>query len=93
MDRYVSVRIGKKSGSKMAEFNPIRTVADFRTLDDAEVLEGYLGGFDGEAEPGNTRSRSYWHGWRNGRVDSARCLPDLAYMALAEAFSELTPRH
>lgn len=77
----------------MAEFNPVRTVEDFRTLDDADVLEGYLGGFDGEAEPGNTRSRSYWHGWRNGRVDSARCLPDLAHMALAEAFSELAPRH
>jgi len=77
----------------MAEFNPVQTIEDFRTLDDAEVLEGYLGGFDGEAEPGNTRSRSYWHGWRNGSVDSARCQPDLAHMALAKAFSELVPGH
>ena len=77
----------------MAEFRPVRTVEDFRTLDDGEVLDGYLSGFDGEAEPGNTRSRSYWHGWRNGMVDSARCLADLAYLALAEAFSDLALRH
>ncbi len=24
----------------MAEFNPVQTIEDFRTLDDAEVLEG-----------------------------------------------------
>ena len=77
----------------MAEFNPVRTVEDFRTLDDGEVLEGYLGGFDGEAAPGNSRSRSYWHGWRNGMVDSARCSPDQAYLALADAFCDVSLRH
>ena len=77
----------------MAEFNPVRTVEDFRTLDDGDVLEGYLGGFDGEPPPGSNRSRAYWHGWRNGMVDSARSLPDLAHIALAEAFSDLAPRH
>lgn len=77
----------------MAEFRPVQTVEDFRTLDDGDVLEGYLGGFDGEAEPGNTRSRSYWHGWRNGMVDSARCLADHAHLTLAEAFKDLALRH
>lgn len=77
----------------MAEFTPVQTVEDFRTLDDGDVLEGYLGGFGGEAEPGSNHSRSYWHGWRNGMVDSARRLPDLAHMALAEAFSGLALRH
>ncbi len=77
----------------MAEFNPVQTVEDFRTLDDGDVLEGYMDGFDGETEPGNTRSRSYWHGWRNGMVDSARCLADLAHLALAQAFSDLAVRH
>jgi len=26
----------------MAEFKPVQTVDDFRTLDDGEILEGYL---------------------------------------------------
>lgn len=77
----------------MAEFKPVQTVEDFRTLDDGDVLEGYLGGFDGEATPGSDRSRGYWHGWRNGMVDSARCLPDIAHVALTEAFSDLARRY
>ena len=77
----------------MAEFKPVQTVGDFRMLDDGETLEGYLDGFHGEAAPDSTRSRSYWHGWRNGMVDSARSLPDQAYLTLAEAFLDVAPRH
>ncbi len=77
----------------MAEFQPVRTVDDFRTLDDGEMLEGYLDGFDGQAPPDSTRSRSYWHGWRNGMVDSARCPPDQAYLALGTAFSDKVTLH
>ena len=77
----------------MAEFSPVQTVDDFRTLDDGEVLEGYLDGFHGEAAPDSSRSRSYWHGWRNGMVDSARSLPDQAQLALAEAFRGSGLRH
>lgn len=77
----------------MAEFNPVQTVDDFRTLDEGEVMEGYLDGFHGEAAPNSSRSRSYWHGWRNGMIDSARLLPDQAHLALAEAFLGLAPRH
>ena len=77
----------------MAEFSLVQTVEDFRTLDDGEILEGYLDGFHGEAAPGSGRSRSYWHGWRNGRVDSARCLPDQAYLTLADAFLDPGARH
>lgn len=77
----------------MAEFNPVRTVDDFRTLDEGEVMEGYLDGFHGEAAPNSSRSRSYWHGWRNGMVDSARRPPDQAHLALAEAFLDPAPRH
>lgn len=53
----------------MSEFQPVTTIADLETLDDAETQEGYFDGYDGEPEPGNNRSRSYWHGWRNGAVD------------------------
>lgn len=77
----------------MAEFSPVQTVDDFRTLDDGETLEGYLDGFHGEAAPNSSHSRSYWHGWRNGMVESARRSPDQAYLALAEAFLDMAPRH
>lgn len=77
----------------MAEFSPVQTVDDFHTLDDGETLEGYLDGFHGEAAPNSSRSRSYWHGWRNGMVESARLLPDQAYLTLAEAFFSLSSFH
>jgi len=83
----------KASGRTMAEFNTVQTVNDFRTLDDGETLEGYLDGFHGAAAPDSSRSRSYWHGWRNGMVESGRRSPDQAYLALSEAFLDLVPRH
>lgn len=56
----------------MSEFAPVRTIADLDTLDLAEMREGYWDGYHGEPEPGNNRTRSYWHGWGNGAVDSGR---------------------
>ncbi len=73
----------------MPEFPPVRTIAEFRTLDEADVLLGYMDGFDGGAPPGSDRSRSYWHGWRNGMADGGRCGPDDAQRALAAAFGLL----
>jgi hypothetical protein len=70
----------------MAEFIPVGTIADFRQLDDGEVLEGYFDGFHGSPAPGSDRSRSFWHGWRNGRIDSGRTEPDLAQRLLQQAF-------
>jgi hypothetical protein len=71
----------------VAEFAPVETVADFKTLDDGEILEGYLDGFSGEPRPNSGHSRSYWHGWRNGMIESGRKLPDLAYQQLANDFT------
>jgi hypothetical protein len=70
----------------MAEFVPVMTVADFRQLDDGEVLEGYFDGFHGSPAPGSDRSRSFWHGWRNGRADAGLAEPDLAQLALEQEF-------
>jgi ribosome modulation factor len=53
----------------MSEFIPVSTLADLDTLDDAEIVEGYRDGLANEPEPHNNRSRSYWHGWRNGMAD------------------------
>lgn len=66
----------------MSEFQPVRTVADLRTLDSAEVMEGYLDGLDDAPGPGNNRSRSYWHGWRNGMTDRGRRPIDAAQRQL-----------
>ncbi len=62
---------------------PVSTVAELRLLDDAELLEGYLDGFHREPAPGDNRSKSYWHGWRNGMVDCGAHKGDAAQAALA----------
>jgi hypothetical protein len=73
----------------MSEFAAVETLADYRQLDDGEILEGYFDGFHGSAAPGSGRSRGYWHGWRNGRVDAGLAKPDAAQHALEEAFRAL----
>jgi hypothetical protein len=61
---------------------PIDTAAELATLDYSEIVEGYRDGFNGESEPGDNRSLSYWHGWRNGHGDKAGTA-DAAQHALA----------
>lgn len=69
----------------MGERTPVTTVAELDTLDDDEILEGYLDGFSGEPEPGDNRSKAYWHGWRNGRVDGHHeADPDAAMTKLVQ---------
>lgn len=69
----------------MSEFVPVSTLADLDTLDDAEVVAGYRDGLANEPEPGNSRSRSYWHGWRNGMADRGLREIDEAQRELARA--------
>ncbi len=69
----------------MGEYQPVTTKADLETLTESEVIEGYWDGFNGEPEPGNNRSRSYWHGWRNGAVDGKHREKDAAQATLAHA--------
>ncbi len=64
----------------------VETLAELDTLDDAEIQEGYRDGRSGEPEPGDNRSKSYWHGWRNGMMDSHRMKPDAASMKLAAEY-------
>lgn len=65
---------------------PVTTLADLDSLDSAEIAEGYRDGADGEPEPGGNRSRSYWHGWRNGRVDRGHAKKDAAQAELARVW-------
>lgn len=64
---------------------PVSTMAALETLDDTEIHEGYRDGFDGEP-CGDNRSRSYWHGWRNGMIDKGRLQPDWAGMMLVKEY-------
>jgi hypothetical protein len=80
-------------GVEMSREEPVRTISDFRTLDDGEVLEGYLDGFSGTRVMIHTRSRSYLHGWRNGMIESERLPPDDAYDELRCAFEARRVAH
>ena len=66
----------------MTERTPVRTYAELQALDHAEIVEGYEDGYHGEPEPGDNRSRSYWHGWRNAQLDRAHGPPDPDAIAL-----------
>jgi hypothetical protein len=61
----------------------VTTLPDLAGLDNAEVVEGYLDGADNSPAPGGNRSRSYWHGWRNGMVDGGHAAKDDAQAELA----------
>lgn len=70
----------------MSGFVPVRTLEDLTNLDSGEVEEGYWDGRAGEPEPGNNRSRSYWHGWKNGAGDGGHREFDEHQRALAHEF-------
>ncbi len=72
---------------------PVRTISEFRMLDDGEVLEGYLDGFGGMPLASGSTSRSYMHGWRNGMIESERWQPDDAYIELRQAFEVRRAAH
>lgn len=51
------------------KFQPVRTLAELDTLDEEQMMEGYLEARPGDPEPGPNRGKSYWHGWRNRMMD------------------------
>lgn len=69
----------------MSEFRPITNPADLDLQDPDEITAGYLAGLNGAPEPGSDRSRAFWHGWRNGRMDGGFAPPDAAQIELARA--------
>jgi len=52
-------------------------------LDDDDIAAGYSAGLEGAPAPASDRSKGYWHGWRNGLVDSGRLPADAAQLALS----------
>ena len=75
----------------MSEFSSVSTIEDFLTLDESDVLIGYMDGIDGCPPPGSGCSRSYCHGWRNGMVDAGLSDPDDAQIALAADMKAIRP--
>lgn len=72
----------------MSSRAPIRTAQELAEVmiqpgADEDVREGYHDGLAGDPEPGGNRSRAYWHGWRNGRVDGGHAQRDEAQAQLA----------
>ena len=41
---------------------PIERVEMLNSLDNDDVVEGYMDWVSGDSEPGDNRSYSYWHG-------------------------------
>jgi hypothetical protein len=70
----------------MSEFKAVASIADFCTLDEAEILLGYLDGFEGLPCTGSNQTRSCFHGWRKGMFDAGFALPDAAQRALDAEF-------
>ena len=46
------------------------TIEDLLTLDDDELLDGWMSYQRGDPEPGLNRGRSFWWGWTNRRNDA-----------------------
>ena len=67
----------------MSEYQPLSSVRELDVLDDDDCVAGYLAGLDGAPEPGSDKSKSYWHGWRNGMMDTGRLPHDEAARNLA----------
>ncbi|MBO1073781.1 hypothetical protein [Roseomonas marmotae] len=70
----------------MQFFQPVETLSDFYSLDEGDVLCGYMDGIQGLPCDVQQVSRSYWHGWRNGVVDGGFIEPDEAHQKLEAAF-------
>lgn len=67
---------------------PVVTYVDLLTLDVDEAREGWIAGVRGEP-CGDERSRSYWHGWRNGRFAAGHAAPDQYHRQLSRDVDRL----
>lgn len=77
----------------MSEFKPVSTRQDLLNLDTNDIVDGYWHGFYGNPEPGSDKSRSFWHGWRNGMVDSKRMEMDCHMRQLAMEICRMQKAH
>lgn len=69
-------------------FEPVTTLKELSTLDEDQMTKGYVAGLNGSSEPEQHLGKSYWHGWRNGMIDSNRMPSDAASAELARQIVE-----
>jgi hypothetical protein len=69
-------------------FEAVKSIADYRSLDEADILIGYMDGVAGVVGA-KDMTRSYWHGWRNGTVDAGFIEPDEAQLQIEAEFATL----
>lgn len=67
-------------------FAPVLTLEDLDSLDDDEMLEGFLSAERGDPEPGVNRGRAFWHGWRTRMMDLGEIEIDAGHRGLARAY-------
>lgn len=77
----------------MSEYRPLSSACDLDVLDDADCVAGYRAGLNDAPEPGSDKSKSYWHGWRNGMMDKGRLPIDGAARNLAHEFARRQRAH
>lgn len=57
----------------MGEYKQIETLEDYDKIDDEQCVKGYMSGISGEDLPSpHLYTRSFYHGYLNGLVDSGR---------------------
>lgn len=57
----------------MSEYKRIESLEDYENIDDEECVKGYMLGLKGEELPSpHLYTRSFYHGYLNGLVDSGR---------------------
>lgn len=66
------------------EFAKVATMGDLETLDQDEVVRGYMEFDPNDPEPGLNRGRAYWHGWCNRARDAGLLPQTYEAMKLAE---------
>ena len=69
---------------KHPEYLPISTMKELEQLNSDEIVEGYLSAQENTQLLGSDKSKSYWHGWRNGMVDFHKIPIDDAQRQLAK---------
>lgn len=70
------------------KFEPVRTLEELDTLNSEMMVAGYMAGRKGYPEPEIECGKSFWHGWRNGMIDTGRMQQDDASLTLARLIVE-----
>lgn len=69
----------------MSLYTPVRSCEKLDLLDETEILKGYLAAYSNKEIQDLEVSESFWHGYRNGLVDSGKSKLDQAQKDLVKS--------